>query len=149
MTALEPDELTTKTPTDDNDLDDAAIPLGFSSPSTFHPFFESDEHRFLGDSCLITVGDGDPVPAGLYPLPMGASATRLTYGQLMALGGDFYGDPQKPISDGGADAPKRFEAAVKLLYQEDKKSGTTYKILGIMDEETAAVKKAIASGEEP
>src|ERR1041385_2729924 len=62
--------------------------------------FEGGEHTAIGDSVLLHFSASDrgtPAHEVKLTLPNGL---KLTYGQIVALGGDFYGIPDAPISDG-------------------------------------------------
>ncbi|MDA8437393.1 MAG: hypothetical protein M0Z51_00865 [Propionibacterium sp.] len=110
---------------------------------------ESAEHAWLGDRITLTFESGD-VPAQGLPLALPLNGApggpnRLTYGQLVALGGDFYGVVGGPIST-APDSRVAFLAAFTSL-------GTDWtqlqEILAVMAEEIAAVTGALASGEDP
>lgn len=62
--------------------------------------FDSAEHQAIGDNVLLKFSpDGkDPgVKASTVPLTL-ADGLHLTYGQIIALSGDFFADPKQPIS---------------------------------------------------
>jgi hypothetical protein len=63
---------------------------------------ESTEHVFMGDQLKLSFdknGTADVVSTLGKPLRIvGAKHAPLSYGQLIAMGGDFYGDPDVPIS---------------------------------------------------
>lgn len=67
------------------------------------PRFASDEHEEIGDSVRLRLVDGTEITTKS-PYKLGYSLrfnNQLTYGQILALGGDYYGVPSAPISEGG------------------------------------------------
>ncbi len=68
----------------------------------FAPRFASDEHEEIGDSVRLRLVDGTKIDS-TKSYQLGYSRrfnNQLTYGQILALGGDYYGVPGAPISDG-------------------------------------------------
>ncbi len=68
---------------------------------------QGSEHRYIGDQVKVPAGLGLPLSAdGRVQLVLAAPNVRavtVTYGQVVALGGDFYGTPSElPISSGGS-----------------------------------------------
>ena len=64
--------------------------------------FEGGEHTAIGDDTLLRfVKDAPAIPARQVELHL-PNGLALTYGQVIALGGDFYGIPGQPISDGNS-----------------------------------------------
>jgi hypothetical protein len=66
---------------------------------------ESTEHRYIGNQVRVPGGLGLlPAPDGVVQLELsapGVSTVTLSYGAIVALGGDFYGTPDyQPISSG-------------------------------------------------
>jgi hypothetical protein len=113
------------------------------------PQFEGGEHTAIGDSALLYFPDvpgGEPSFLVKLGLPNGLA---LTYGQIISLGGDFYGIPSAPISDGAtADERKaRFSNAYNTLAVAPAASAEAPKILAVMREEIIAVNKAMAAGQ--
>lgn len=109
---------------------------------------ESAEHALIGDRINLQFDSGSQ-PAGAVPLilPLDAaqSAPRsLTYGQLVALAGDFYGVVGNPISTSN-DPTATFKAAFQSLGDD---WGQTQQILAVMGEEITAVKRAVSEGKE-
>jgi hypothetical protein len=111
--------------------------------------FESAEHTFLGDQMTLQFDTG-PVSAANKLLYAGASPMggqfpkNLTFGQVLALGGDVYGNPSRPIS---TDPDQR--AAFKSNYAS-LAGGTDIElsaILGIMQKEINAVNYARDHGQ--
>ncbi len=110
---------------------------------------ESAEHAWLGDQVTLSFDSG-AVPARGLPLSLplsGASggSNRLTYGQLVALGGDFYGVVGAPIST-SPDPRAAFLAAFNSLSADWSQMR---EILGVMAEEIAAVDAALAAHQDP
>jgi hypothetical protein len=127
----------------------AAIPHARRLPKLFSPNqgFNSAEHRQLGDA-VRNFGITDiynPALGYNHPLEL-APDLKLTYGQIVALGGDLYGVPDKPISSGKDDKDRRgrFEAAFNTLVHCDRKE--LAKILEIMDNEEKTVELGILEG---
>ena len=78
--------------------------------------FEGAEHTAIGDSTLLRfVKDAPAIPASQVELHL-PNGLALTYGQVIALGGDFYGIPDQPICEGAtaADRIQRFTNAFNL-----------------------------------
>ena len=69
---------------------------------------ESGEHAIVGDSSPLL---------GVDPPNLTIQGIPTTYGHIVALGGDFYGVPNSPISQGstGADRGVRFNNALTTL----------------------------------
>jgi hypothetical protein len=111
--------------------------------------FDSAEHRQLGDKVYIwkleslaDVYDSDWENHLLQLAP----DLKLTYGQIVALAGDLYGIPSRPIS-GGKDANerrKRFDEAFNSLVNCDRNE--LRRILAAMDEETAWLDQQMRAG---
>ncbi|MEO6677449.1 MAG: phospholipase, partial [Pseudomonas sp.] len=113
--------------------------------------FEGGEHTAIGDQTLLRfVENAEPIlshdvqlhlPNGLAP----------TYGQVLALGGDFYGIPDRPVSDGAtpSDRLNRFIAAFDTLAVLSASKVEAVKILAVMQKEIDAVKQAIKDGKQP
>jgi hypothetical protein len=76
--------------------------------------FDSAEHDALGDVTL----PGLPVGFNQFTLTNGA---KLSFGDIIALAGDYYGVPEKPISLGSSDQDlaNRFLAAYGTLANDD------------------------------
>ncbi|MDQ4501252.1 hypothetical protein [Sinomonas sp. ASV322] len=103
---------------------------------------ESAEHAWIGDHITLKL-EGGAKSAADTPLPVGTGT--LTYGQCIALGGDFYGVVGSPIST-SADPRAAFAAAFQTLVQGwDQIPG----ILSIMQEEIDAVAAAQNDGRDP
>ena len=78
-------------------------------------------------------------------LPNGLS---LTYGQIVALGGDFYGIPDKPISDGShTGRPHRpLHRSLQFAGDYERRRHRGAEILAVMQTEIDAVNKALKEG---
>ena len=65
---------------------------------------EGAEHAWLGDQVTLTFDSGavsaQGVPLSLPPSDAPGGSSRLTYGQLIAPGGDFYGVVGRPVLGG-------------------------------------------------
>ncbi len=113
------------------------------------PSFNSGEHMRLGDGVVIFGIEG-VYSASLHDHRLKlAPDLKLTYGQIVALAGDLYGVPDKPISSGDSDKDRRhrFDAAFNTLVNADRKE--LNKILEIMIEEQEAVDRRVRQGESP
>lgn len=113
--------------------------------------FEGGEHTAIGDSTLLRfVKDAPAIPASQVELHL-PNGLALTYGQVVALGGDFYGVPDQPISEGAtaADRIQRFTNAFNSLAVLPAANAEAKLILGVMQKEIAAIKQAIQDGKEP
>lgn len=124
-----------------------------SEQSPSQPLGEAPEHTMLGDSVTLSFGTGRPVSARSTPLRL-ARKLEPTYGQIMALAGDFFGDYEKPISDGAtlAERATLFEGAFRTLFYWHLVDPWPYQaelVLGIMADETKAVTAALAAGKQP
>ncbi|HJU40827.1 MAG TPA: hypothetical protein VJ724_14750, partial [Tahibacter sp.] len=112
--------------------------------------FESPEHEAFGDGLTFTRPDGStfqqsPPNVNYFQT---AGGQPLSFGQILALAGDFYGNPSQPISDGASptDQQTRFTQAFNQLYQEQPVGGTyqAQNILAIMQAQSDAVSQAAA-----
>jgi hypothetical protein len=115
------------------------------------PQFEGGEHTAIGDQVVLYFSAGDPGTAAFrVPLHL-PNGLALTYGQIVALGGDFYGIPDAPISDGATDAlrQQRFTNAYASLAVQQASRAEAMAILEVMQIEIKAVNKALANGESP
>jgi hypothetical protein len=111
--------------------------------------FDSAEHRRLGDQVNIWSLESlsDVYDADWYNhLLQLAPDLKLTYGQIVALAGDLYGIPSRPISNGkdANDRRKRFEDAFNSLVNCIPKELKS--ILAIMDEESAWLDQQMRAG---
>ena len=102
----------------------------------------SGEHVLLGDH----VGLPGVQKGTKFGINTGIS---VTYGQLLALAGDFIGIPSAPICQGATEDERRarFHDAYILIYQGLPQDMTA--ILGMINDEVVALNKAIQSGGKP
>lgn len=87
-------------------------------------------------------------PAHSTPLTLGSNF-RLTYGQIIALGGDFYGNPEKPVclENGSANQMRRFQENFQQLASSSEQ---TIAILAITQQyEFEPIAKAVSEGRNP
>ncbi|MGB8843345.1 MAG: hypothetical protein WCC64_19995 [Aliidongia sp.] len=113
--------------------------------------FESGEHAAIGDSITLRFSTNDPgTPASDVALNL-LNRLALTYGQIVALGGDFYGDPGRPIADGSSpeDRIARFTNDFNTLAMLPASKDEATQILAVMQTEIDAVNAAIAEGRDP
>ena len=108
------------------------------------------EHSYIGDSIELILVDGGPVAASShkFQLPNGLA---LTYGQINALAGDFYGT-HHPISDGKSsqDRSTRFLAAYNTLANgSPRQPEEANKILSVLQAEIDAVNDALINHQDP
>lgn len=113
--------------------------------------FEGAEHTAIGDSTLLRfVKDAPAIPASQVELHL-PNGLALTYGQVIALGGDFYGVPDQPICEGATatDRIQRFTNAFNSLAVLPASNAEAKLILGVMQKEIAAINQAIREGKQP
>ena len=113
--------------------------------------FEGAEHTAIGDNTRLRfIESAEPVLAQNVPLHL-PNGLALTYGQVLALGGDFYGIVDRPINEGStsADRLQRFTAAFDSLAALTASKTEATQILAIMQKEIDAVKQAIKDGKQP
>ncbi|CAI8995510.1 Phospholipase [Pseudomonas sp. IT-P2] len=113
--------------------------------------FEGAEHTAIGDNTRLRfVENAEPLLAQNVPLHL-PNGLALTYGQVLALGGDFYGIVDRPINEGStsADRLQRFTAAFDTLATLSASKIEATQILAIMQKEIDAVKQAIKDGKQP
>src|SRR5262249_29347832 len=113
------------------------------------PLFESGEHAAIGNDVILRFSAGDPgKKASEVPL-MVQPGLSLFYGQIVALGGDFYGVPDKPIADGATPSARRqrFHDAYNTLANGSPTE--CMEIIQIMRREIDAVNAALKQGLAP
>ncbi|MGZ9666386.1 phospholipase [Pseudomonas sp. GNP014] len=113
--------------------------------------FEGAEHTAIGDNTLLRFSENaEPIRAQNVPLHL-PNGLALTYGQTLALGGDFYGVVDRPINEGAtpADRLNRFNAAFDSLAVLPASRAEAPQILAVMQKEIDAVKQAIKDGKQP
>ncbi len=111
------------------------------------PRFEGGEHTAIGDSIMLRFSANDPgTPAWQVQLFIQTGLT-LTYGQIVALGGAFYGGPDEPIADGATPAARqqRFTNCYNTLATGSVSE--CKEILAIMQREITAVNTALNQGQ--
>lgn len=114
-------------------------------------YFEGAEHTAIGDNTLLRFEAGKaPIVAHEAPLPLPNGLT-LTYGQVIALGGDFFGLPERPIADGSTEAERleRFTQAFDSLARLPAAKAEAEQILAVMQEEIRAANQALKDGRQP
>ena len=121
-----------------------------SSNLTRRTGFEYTEHSYIGDSIKLALADGEPVAGSShrFRLPNGLN---LTYGQIGALAGDFYGT-HNPISDGRDDQDRstRFLAAYDTLVNGGpRQPKEANDILAVLQAEIDAVNNALIHHQGP
>ena len=115
------------------------------------PRFEGGENTAIGDTTLLRfIKDAPAIPAAQVELHL-PNGLALTYGQVVALGGDFYGIPDQPISDGATpeDRTQRLASAFNSLAILPASNAEAKQILAVMQEEINAVNQAIRDGKQP
>ncbi|WP_445179781.1 phospholipase [Pseudomonas sp. McL0111] len=113
--------------------------------------FEGGEHTAIGDNTLLRfVENAEPVLAQNVQLHL-PNGLAPTYGQVLALGGDFYGVVDRPINEGPTpvDRLQRFNAAFDSLAVLPASKAEATQILAVMQKEIDAVKQAIKDGKQP
>ena len=112
--------------------------------------FQYREHGFIGDAITLHLRNGVQRPAGLYPLEL-HNGLRLTYGQITALAGEFYGT-RNPISDGptSEDKQKRFlNAFYWLAIDTTRQPKECTDILALLKPEVDAINLAVELRKDP
>lgn len=124
-------------------------PVGFSDGPPIRANFESSEHVTIVKGCNLMFAAG-PQRAETYVITL-KNYLKLTYGQIVALGGDFFGDPSNPICKAqGAEAQqKQFLDNYNSLAKDTSAPGQVNAILAILTDEFNAVRRALAQGQQP
>lgn len=79
----------------------AARPADGDGEPGFHALFDTAEHAIIVAGLKLKT-EALPLDAARAALPLALGQSySLTYGQLIALGGDFYGDPDHPVCKAG------------------------------------------------
>jgi hypothetical protein len=110
------------------------------------PQFDSGEHYFIGNAVQLFDSYGHRRNAATYNLGL-ANGLSLTYGSIVALAGDYYGLPNRPIST-DASPSDAFRAAYATLAADPNAVSEVPRILAEVLQEVADVAAAIASGQE-
>ncbi|KAK6333222.1 hypothetical protein TWF718_011044 [Orbilia javanica] len=112
--------------------------------------FEFPEHSYLGDSLKLAWDDGKSYIAKNKPITL-PNGLKLTYGEINALAGDFYGTVN-PISNGKdlKDQQGRFRSAWHWLAEDTTRNpNEAEKILNILSVEAKRVQEAVDKGQDP
>lgn len=127
-------------------------PVGFSSPDEdLNEFFESAEHVITVKGCKLKFRDNpEEKDAVTYKFHLQNGLT-LTYGQIIALAGDFYGDPAKPVCKAGDQSQReaQFLKNFESLASRPEACAETERILEILKKEFQEIAKAIRDGKQP
>ena len=109
--------------------------------------FEGGEHVLIGDNIILKFVDQNNKKAFEKKLLL-PNLLELTYGQIIALGGDFYGIPDYPISDGktAEERKMRFLKSFQSLAESKEAKKEAEKILEILDIELNKISEAIRYG---
>lgn len=116
---------------------------------------ESAEHVWIGDSITVEFDAGRVSAKGLSlrvsRWRTSGPVSAISYGQLIALGGDFYGIPDRPICEARTPENGFFDAWASLADSLDFLPGLTQlaAILSTMKEEVDAVAEAVKKGIPP
>ncbi len=113
------------------------------------PRFEGGEHTAIGNNVVLRFSVSD-VGTLAHQVPLEVQpGLSLTYGQILALAGDFYGVPDLPIAYGITpdDRKQRFHAAYGSLATGSVAEARS--ILRIMQREIDEVNAALDRGEPP
>lgn len=102
-------------------------------------FYESVEHQDCDLLAVIRLSPQAAWPAPAYRIPI-ANGTRLRYGEIISLSGDFFGIPGHQVADGDA----TFLQIFATLENSDKEE--LRKILSAMGTERATVEEAQGAG---
>lgn len=105
---------------------------------------ESSEHVHVGNAIQLRMADGSLVPASSTKLDV--HSALLTYGEIVALAGDFFGaSNEQPIST-SPNPYSAFNGAVGTLFGAHPDEVAA--ILEVIHEEQAAVKAKQSAGEQ-
>ncbi|MFW9080726.1 phospholipase [Pseudomonas sp. P2757] len=114
--------------------------------------FEGAEHTYIGDHAILHLSNSDQIGtlAQQVPLPL-PNDRAFTYGQIVALGGDFYGNPSEPISDGANfdECKHRFMQAFAQFASRTTAAADAPEILKVMEQEVRAVQNKLKAGAQP
>lgn len=112
--------------------------------------FESSEHVIIAANATLKYLDGSTQPAVSHLIQL-QNGLGLTYGQILALSGDFYGDPNQPISD-----LPTLEARMSKVYsnfetlaENPDSVAEANDILDNLNQEFNVVAAVIQAGQEP
>ncbi len=110
------------------------------------PTFNSTEHRVLGNEVQLHWQINEAATTDNILLLH--NGLQLKLGDIMALGGDFYGDPDLPIDDGKTIEAKkiRFLVAFETLSESTEAVNEAPQILKMISEEQTNIEKAMENG---
>jgi hypothetical protein len=121
----------------------------FEHPSVLAGFRRRPRTALWGSGEHVLLGD----QVGLPGVPQGSKFKisgdlSATYGQLLALAGDFIGIPTAPICQGATESERqrRFQQAFGQIANDPQEIST---ILGMINDEVVALNNAIRSGSTP
>lgn len=112
---------------------------------------ESAEHALMGDTLYLKLTDGTSTPSSEFPFDFYDGKLQLTYGQINALAGDFYGTDE-PICQGTneKDQIARFMRAYNTLAQNpSRQPQEAQAIIAALQNEVDKVNGAISDGKDP
>lgn len=122
----------------------SSVTLANADSSDFHIFFKAEEHKWLGDQVNLEFPGVEAVSSVEHKLKL-PNGNALAYGDIVSLGGDYYGIPQSPISDGKTfeERVERFKAAFDTLAEEVASYGCDYdfcanRVLDVFEQEHAS-----------
>lgn len=111
--------------------------------------YESAEHVFIGNQVKLAFKENTEAQAGM-PLKL-SNGLELTYGEIVALAGDFYGNPDAPISLAATEDEKkeRFLSAYATLALDPNALTEVPKILNVLQEEEKELRDGMKKGQKP
>ena len=115
-----------------------------------HPDFAYAEHCFIGDATTLTLASGTKIAASSHSFAL-SNGLNLTYGQINALAGDFYGT-DSPISSASsaADRTTRSLAALDtLIGSNPRQPAEAQSLLKLLQSEVDAVNTALSTHQDP
>lgn len=114
------------------------------------PHFESSEHDIAVMGLSLQFPGSKQAPAQSYRLAL-KNGLLLTYGQIIALAGDFYGDPDHPICLAGDQGAReaQFQKNFQSLAENPDSVQEVKNILDILHTEFDTVAQAIGQGKQP
>ncbi|KAI0742648.1 fungal fucose-specific lectin-domain-containing protein, partial [Daedaleopsis nitida] len=125
------------------------VPLKNKPPKKDKSGHEYYEYSFIGDAINVYTTNGQRVAAIDRNFRL-RNGLVVTYGQINAIAGDFYGT-EKPISDGAdaQDQSARFLAAYNILAEPStRQPKEAQDILAVLQTEVKPVNEALSKGED-
>lgn len=119
----------------------------FASPTNLR--FESAEHVLIGDKVKLQFEANVQGQTGVkLKLPNGL---QLTYGEIVALAGDFYGNPDQSITSGNSRLEKKqnFILAYMTLAMDSQALLEVPKIMQVLQDEEHQLLEGMRNGEKP